>query len=748
MNEIKINIKNPDHSNGPAAKAFFEKRVFALNDIQSSEGFYYKTEAQKRNFRSVATVPIIRNEAVEYILIIYSDEKDFFRYEEVKLLGEIGIDIAFALKLMDENQERIQLTTSLIEREADLKAIFDSSLESFILFDRNRKIKAFNKIALQRTYSLFRKEMKTGDDYSEYLVPEYQSFFDEAYQRVLNGEIIFSEQSYTSPDGITRWFEVKYLPVYDSENSISRILLNASDVTERKLYEEKIIQLSRAVEQSPVSILVTDLNGNMTYVNPKLIEVSGYSERELLGKNPRIFNSGHHNQDFYEHMWQNLTEGKEWIGEMRNRKKNGELYWESVSISPIKNESGNVTHFVAIKEDITERKKLEEELIAAKENAEEMNRMKSNFLASMSHELRTPMIGILGYSELLLTELTDSEQREMVSLILKSGERLNDTLNSILDLSKIESQKVEIQLEPADVVKAIDESRKLFIVAAKEKNLSIIFKPSQEKIFVDADFNMLNKIMNNLISNAIKYTSKGEIKIYAEIKKDNAVIKVSDTGIGILEEHKDIIFEPFRQVSEGFNRSHEGTGLGLTLTKRFVEFLGGKITVESVFGKGSTFVVELPVSKSIHNVYKDTLKPSDKIFEAQIKSGKYPSILLVEDDELSAKVITRYLAEFYKIECVPGADEAISAVQNNYFDLILMDIGLRGKMDGMQAAAEIRKFEQYKKTPIVAVTAYAMHGDKERILRGSCSHYISKPFSKFELLRLINSILEKSDKIN
>ncbi len=744
LDEINISLKSSEHIDGPAAKSFNEKKVFAFNDIETIEGFYYKAEAQKRNFRSLATVPITRNGKVDYILIIYSVEKDFFRYEEIKLLGEIGIDIAFALKMIDKNLERQQLTTSLIEREADLKAIFDSSLESFILFDKNKKINAFNKIAQQRKYHLLKKEMKIGDDYTEFLLSEDAAYFEEVYNRVLNGEIIFSEQRYVSPDGITKWFDVKYLPVYDSNNSISRILLNSSDVTERKLYEEKIVQLSRAVEQSPVSILVTDITGNITYVNPKLEEISGYTENELIGKNPKIFNSNTQSKDFYERMWKNLMEGKEWIGEFRNRKKNGELFWESASISPIKNENGEVTHFVAIKEDITARKKLESELIEAKENAEEMNRLKSNFLASISHELRTPMIGILGYSELLLAELTDSDQKEMVSLILKSGDRLNDTLNSILDLSKIESQKVDLKLEPTDIVNAIEESRILFVVAAKEKNLKLTYNPGKKKIYVNAEFSMINKIMNNLISNAIKYTAQGEIKILTEIKREKVEIKVSDTGIGILDEHKNIIFEPFRQVSEGFNRSHEGTGLGLTLTKRFVEYLGGNIAVESEFGKGSTFIVELPLSKPVDKTIKDLDSPSEKTLEPQTKNVHRPLILLVEDDELSIKVISKYLDDYFEVDSVLTADEALNTILKRNYDLVLMDIGLRGKMDGMEAAAEIRKFDNYKSKPIVAVTAYAMHGDKEKILRGSCSHYISKPFSKSELLKLLKSILEKN----
>ena len=362
----------------------------------------------------------------------------------------------------------------------------------------------------------------------------------------------------------------------------------------------------------------------------------------------------------------------------------------------------------------------------------------------MSHELRTPMIGILGYSELLLAELTDSDQKEMVSLILKSGDRLNDTLNSILDLSKIESQKVDLKLEPTDIVNAIEESRILFVVAAKEKNLKLTYNPGKKKIYVNAEFGMINKIMNNLISNAIKYTAQGEIKILTEIKKDKVEIKVSDTGIGILDEHKNIIFEPFRQVSEGFNRSHEGTGLGLTLTKRFVEYLGGNIAVESEFGKGSTFIVELPLSKPVDKILEDLDSPSEKTPEPQTKYVHRPLILLVEDDELSIKVISKYLDDFFEVDSVLSANEALTTILKRNYDLVLMDIGLRGKMDGMEAAAKIRKFDNYKNTPIVAVTAYAMHGDREKILRGSCSHYISKPFSKSELLKLLKSILEKN----
>jgi signal transduction histidine kinase len=263
-------------------------------------------------------------------------------------------------------------------------------------------------------------------------------------------------------------------------------------------------------------------------------------------------------------------------------------------------EKGRMTHYVAIKEDISQRKEMERMLIEAKEKAEEMNRLKSNFLANMSHELRTPMIGILGYSELLKSELNDNpELLELASVINRAGNRLMETLNLILDLSRIESGNLEVSIDLVELNTLVSECIQLFEENAKQKNLFIKNNFTVNHITTSTDTRLLALAVNNLINNAIKFTNSGgitvEVKTFSQSSKDFAVISVQDTGIGIPEDKQSIIFDEFRQVSEGYSRSFEGTGLGLTLTKKAVEILNGSISFESEPGIGSTFSITIPL---------------------------------------------------------------------------------------------------------------------------------------------------------
>lgn len=370
------------------------------------------------------------------------------------------------------------------------------------------------------------------------------------------------------------------------------------DISGRLLAEEKIKKLLLGVEQSPASIIITDSESNIEYVNKKFISVTGYSSAEVIGKNTRILKSGENDPKIYEELWSNIKAGKEWRGELCNRKKSGDRYWEAVLISPLISNDGNITNFIALKEDITEQKKLMKELIEAKDKAEETNRLKSNFLANMSHELRTPLIGILGYAEIIQEKMKDTVYFEMVNTILNSGRRLKETLNLLLDLSYIESNKTEIRMEVIDIKDNINETVKLFKASAEKKNLSIITVFPDEPVSAKLDDKLFSQIMNNLLNNAIKFTNSGGVSIAVSNQANNEYnfvkIQVRDTGIGIPEEKIDIIFEEFEQVSEGYGREFEGTGLGLTLVKKFTELMGGKVGVESEYGKGTVFMLEFP----------------------------------------------------------------------------------------------------------------------------------------------------------
>jgi len=284
--------------------------------------------------------------------------------------------------------------------------------------------------------------------------------------------------------------------------------------------------------------------------------------------------------------------------EYYNKNKKGVSYWESTLLSPIINNEGKITNFLAIQEDITEKKKTLEELILAKEIAEEANRVKNVFLANMSHELRTPLIVVLGYSQLLLEVSTDTDILKMADGIRKGGIRLLNTLNSILELTRIGSDRFELDLKIVDLIQETKNIYESFQAAASEKKISYTIQILNDHLFANTDQRIFGTILNNLIDNAFKFTNEGSVTVICGIETDRTVyVTVKDTGIGIAEDHQDAIFKEFHQISEGINREYQGLGLGLAVTKKYVEILGGKILVESQLGAGSSFKVLFPSAR-------------------------------------------------------------------------------------------------------------------------------------------------------
>lgn len=374
------------------------------------------------------------------------------------------------------------------------------------------------------------------------------------------------------------------------------------DITKRKQTEELVQKLSRAVEQSPVSIIITNKEGSIEYINPKVTETSGFQAQEVIGSNPRIFGSGEKTKEEYKLLWDRINSGKDWFGEFHNKKKTGELYWESVSISPIKNQVGEITHFVAIKEDISELKRTIDELTAAKEKATESDRLKSAFLATMSHELRTPLNAIIGFSEMFNENLNTEEVKEYGAIIHSSGNQLLGIVEDIFDITLIEAGNIHISMEEVllkSVIIKVQEIIKIDQLRMNKQHINLQYDNSlSESLVIHTDFSKLKQILSNLIRNALKFTQSGSINYgYTLINTEaNPIIQfyVKDTGIGIPQEKLEIIFEMFRQVEDSNIRKFGGTGIGLSITKKLVELLGGNIWVESTVGKGTTFYFTLP----------------------------------------------------------------------------------------------------------------------------------------------------------
>jgi PAS domain S-box-containing protein len=364
-----------------------------------------------------------------------------------------------------------------------------------------------------------------------------------------------------------------------------------------KRAKSEVIKLSRAVEQSPLSIIITDINGLMEYVNPRLISNTGYQRAELIGKNPRIFASGELKENVYKELWETILDGKEWQGEFHNKKKNGELFWESASISPILDENGKMNHFIAIKEDITERKQAQNELLEAKLKAEESDNLKSEFLAQMSHEIRTPLNILLGSAE-YLNEIINKENNAEIQLCFKginsASKRIIRTIDLILDMSKLNT----IGYEPNFQIINLDENifSKLlpeFKIMAEQKGIELIYSCVTKNLSVTADEYSVYQIFSNLVDNSVKYTQKGKIEIMIfEDPSHSIVVQVKDTGVGIGDNFKNSMFSNFLQEEQGYHRRYDGNGLGLALVKKYCEINNAKINFESEKNVGTNFRVE------------------------------------------------------------------------------------------------------------------------------------------------------------
>jgi PAS domain S-box-containing protein len=540
------------------------------------------------------------------------------------------------------------------------------------------------------------------------------------------------------------------------EQSVAAMATHAAAVALRRDREEQQLRkLSAAVEQSADSIVITDLRGVIEYVNEAFCRVSGYARDEVVGSTPAILKSGRTPAATYRDLWETLVRGESWRGEFVNRRKDGREYHESSLITPLRQPDGRITHYLAVKSDVTEHRRISAELALhrhhledlvekrtaelalAKVQAESANRAKGVFLANMSHEIRTPMNSILGLTYILRQHTRDPEQQALLARLHDSAQHLMHVINGILDLSKIEAGKIAIEESELSVENVLRNVVELLAHEAEAKNLELDVEVHGVDGVLYGDPTRLSQALLNYVSNAIKFTPSGKILLRARVEREDANsqcvrFEVHDTGPGIAEDQLGKLFNAFEQGDASTTRRHGGTGLGLAITRGLAQMMGGDAGAESTHGAGSTFWFTATLgrlapstitSESALREFRSSQRPAVKSAAREF-SGR---VLLAEDNPTNQFVLLRLLRDLgVSVDLAENGRDAVELLRERPYDLVLMDVQMP-EMDGLAATRAIRELPQREQTPIVALTANAFTDDRERCLQAGMNGFLPKP---------------------
>lgn len=509
--------------------------------------------------------------------------------------------------------------------------------------------------------------------------------------------------------------------------------------------------LFASLEKVQEIIALFDPKANrFVFINHALENILGYTAKEALSNNillQILFNNQDRPFDDFRNLRTTLS------GMTQARRKDGSpVYLEYVAIpvyrkghiSKIAISSWDISERVQMEQSLTASEEIHQELIEAREQAQAANMAKNQFLTNMSHEIRTPMIGILGALDLLAESKLAKEQYENIEIIRECGEQLLGIINGILDMSKIELGLTELYPKACNLPELFSHLVNIVEPILKEKGLSIRLDISPDiPAVVRLDEAKLRQVLINVFWNAIKFTSQGYITFTATIEEMDGIsqlsLAISDTGIGIPDYEMENIFTPFTQVDNSTSRQYGGMGLGLFISKKYMDIMQGSIYVESQQGSGSTFFIKVPLEVISYAELNENINPGyNDNYEDKLLTDFAPiRVLLVEDNDLNQKIVSQMLVNYgFEITVANDGLECLRLLQENHFDVILMDMQMP-VMDGYEATRMIRQYEELQHIPVIAMTAHAMAGDREKCLVSGCTSYIAKPFKAEELAREI-----------
>lgn len=632
-------------------------------------------------------------------------------------------------KLLQRSEEKFR---ALFENHAIVKLLVDPETQQIV--DANYSASRFYGYSTEAL-----KQMKIGEITAakpEDLTAQLKKIRSMGYMQY--------ETQHCCNDGSQKDVEVFVSKIEISGKEFLYIIVN--DITPRKQAENQNWLLSKSIEQSPVGIMITDQHGRVEYVNSRFTRITGHSLLEIKEKKQWFLYTGKYSDKTYSEMWETILSGRDWSGELPVKRKNGEQYWENVSISPVRNEKRQITHVVTICEDITARHKLWDDLMTDKAKIEAADKLKASFIHNISNEVRTPLNGIIGFADMLVnTEISMENKQNFIEIIKKSSTRLLNTITNFIDISMILSGKKKVYNKLFHLNTLLNDIRDEFNENCKNKEIILsIQKPDlHSDIQMNTDPDIIHKIMSHLLCNAVNFTEKGTIDFGFRIRNNSPEFFVSDTGIGIETENITSIFEYAIHSDTAASRSCETAGLGLPIARGLVEILGGEIFVETGKIKGTTVYFSLP-----DVVIDTTMFTENERVEVKPKHASLPRnsvILVAEDDDYNYKFIETVLirADFKVIRAENGVEAVNICYNNPDISLVLMDLKMP-VMGGIEATRQIKNF--LPGLPVIALTAFVSSEDEQEAFLSGCEEYIKKPVDRVHLLASVGDLLE--NKVN